>query len=144
MQYRQARRGRTFVARLEDGESIHEALEGLAEREGVQRAAVHLFGGVKASHLVTGPENLDPPIRPHYEPFDDARELVGFGTIFPCEGRPSLHFHVATGRGREARVGCPRHPTTVFLVHEAVIQELLDLDGERRWDERIGAHLLEL
>ena len=144
MDYCEGKAGRVFVLRLGDGEAIYDAIEGVCQREGVRSATIQAVGGIRSSRIVTGPETVTLEIDPHYEEFDDARELVGVGTIFMCEGKPTLHFHAGVGRGREALVGCPRGGAKVFLVMEVVIQELLDVDAERRLDPVSKAHLLAI
>lgn len=144
MKYAQGSTGRVFVARLGDGESIYDRVETLAEHEGVRAASVLAVGGIRSADIVTGPEEVSLEIQPHFEQFDDARELVGVGTLFMSEGRPTLHFHAGVGRGREALVGCPRGGAKVFLVLEVIITELVGVDAERRLDPVSKAHLLEI
>jgi len=101
-------------------------------------------GGIRSGKVVCGPKNLTGLIEPQFETFDDARELVGFGTLFPQAGEPSLHFHAGIGRGDEAIVGCPRAAMSVYLVLELVIIELLGIQGTRELDEDFGVHLLKI
>jgi len=143
MQYTQGALGRVFVARLHDGESVYTAVEEIAARENITSAVVYAIGGMRKGKVVTGPEQPTGPIVPHVEEFDDAREVVGIGTVFQQEGRPSLHFHAGIGRGREALVGCPREGMAVFLVLEVIIIEMTGLDAERAADES-GLHLLKI
>jgi len=143
MQYTLGNLGRVFVARLEEGESVYQAVEEIAGRESIQSAAVFAIGGMRSGKVVTGPEQPTGPIVVHIEAFDDARELVGIGTVFPQEGRPSLHFHAGIGRGKEALVGCPREGMSVFLVLEVVIIEMTGLEAERAMDAS-GLHLLKI
>jgi predicted DNA-binding protein with PD1-like motif len=147
MQYSECRQGRTFVARLEDGEAIYDAIEKLAEREKIHAATVLAIGGVRRACVVTGP--ADPTtlraIVPQVQRFDDAREIVGIGTIFQSQGRPSLHFHAGIGRGETALVGCPREGAECFLILEVVVIEWLGLDSaERLTDAESGFRLLDL
>ena len=144
MEYAQGTLGRVFVARLEEGESIYDAVEEIARKEGIASAAVLALGGMRRGKVVTGPENPTGRIVPHYEEFDDARELVGVGTLFPQEGAPSLHFHAGIGRGASALVGCPRAGMAVFLVLEVIMIELLDIAAARELDEAAGVHLLKI
>ena len=144
MRYAQGTLGRVFVARLEEGESIYDAVEEIARKEGIASAAVLALGGMRRGKVVTGPENPTGRIVPHYEEFDDARELVGIGTVFPQEEKPSLHFHGGMGRGDSALVGCPRAGMAVFLVLEVVIIEILGVSAERALDEAAGLHVLQL
>jgi predicted DNA-binding protein with PD1-like motif len=144
MNYTQGRLGRVFVARLEDGESIYDAVTEIARREVVAAAAVLAVGGVRRAKVVTGPENPTGKIVPHVEEFDDARELVGIGTLFLQDGAPSLHFHAGIGRGDSALVGCPRVEMSVFLVLEVVIIEMADVNAARVLDEASGLNLLRI
>lgn len=144
MEYRAGRLGRVFVARLNDGESVYEAVEEIARREQVSSAAVLAIGGMRRGKVVTGPVSPRGKVVPHYEEFDDARELVGVGTLFLSEGQPSLHFHAGIGRGDSALVGCPRAGMSVYLVLEVVIIELLNVPATRELDEASGLRLLTL
>jgi len=144
MNYTQGSLGRVFVARLEDGESVYDVVEEIARRENIKAASVLGIGGMRSGKVVTGPESPTGEIVPHYEEFDDARELVGVGTLFMSEGKPSLHFHAGIGRGESALVGCPRGGMSVFLVLEVIIIELLDVKAERALDEGSGLRLLKI
>ncbi|MDO8585428.1 MAG: DUF296 domain-containing protein [Armatimonadota bacterium] len=144
MEYSKGSLGRVFVARLREGESIYEAVEEIAAREGIGSAAVLAVGGMRSGKVVTGPESPTGEIVPHHETFDDARELVGVGTLFPQNGKPSLHFHAGIGRGDKALVGCPRDGMSVFLILEVVIIELLGIGAERTLDPETGFHLLSI
>ena len=144
MKYTRGQLGRAFVARLEDGESVYDAVEEIAGREGITAAAVLAVGGMRKGKVVTGPENPTGAVIPHYEEFDDARELVGVGTVFLNEGKPTLHFHAAIGRGDSALVGCPRAGMSVYLVLEVVIIELVGVAAERAYDAGSGLGLLRI
>ena len=144
MNYTSASLGRVFVARLEDGESIYTAVEEIARKETISSAFVLAVGGMRKGKVVTGPEHPTGPIVPHYEEFDDARELVGVGTVFLQDGVPSLHFHAGIGRGDSALVGCPRAGMSVFLVLEVIIVELVGVSAERVMDEAAGLRLLQV
>ena len=144
MEYTQGSLGRVFVARLHDGESIYTAVEEIAEREGIKSAAVLAVGGIRSGKVVTGPKNTTGKIVPHYEEFDDARELVGAGTLFQQEGKPSLHIHTGIGRGDKALVGCPRAAMAVYLILEVVIIELVGINATREMDLEFGVHLLSI
>ncbi|MHB0913420.1 MAG: PCC domain-containing protein [Armatimonadota bacterium] len=82
MRYTEGKLGRVFVARLEEGDSIYDAVHEIAEQEKLASAAVLAVGGVRKAKVVTGPENPTGKIVPHYEEFDHPRELVGVGTLF--------------------------------------------------------------
>jgi predicted DNA-binding protein with PD1-like motif len=144
MKYTKGNLGRVFVARLEDGESVYEAVEEIAARESIDSAAVLAVGGIRRGKVVTGPVNPTGKVVPHYEEFDDARELVGVGTVFPQDGKPSLHFHAGMGREDTALVGCPRAGMSVYLVLEVIIIELTGVDARRELDLNAGVHLLKI
>ncbi len=144
MEYTQGRLGRVFVARLEDGESIYDVVEEIARRQDISAASVLAIGGIRKGKVVTGPENPTGKVIPHYEEFDDARELVGVGMLFPHEGKPSLHFHAGIGRGDSALVGCPRAGMSVYLVLEVIITELVGIEAKREHDPGPGVSLLRV
>jgi len=144
MRYTEGKLGRVFVARLEDGESIYDAVEEIARRENIHAASVVAIGGMRKGKVVTGPVNPSGEIVPHIEEFNDARELVGAGTVFTSDGKPTLHFHAGIGRGSSALVGCPREEMTVFLVLEVIITELLGVRAERAHDEESALKLLRV
>jgi predicted DNA-binding protein with PD1-like motif len=144
MRYTEGKLGRVFVARLEEGESIYEAVESIAVKENIKCASVTAIGGMISGKVVTGPENKRGKIVPHFEEFDDSREIVGVGTLFPQDGKPSLHFHAGIGRRDRALVGCPRAAMSVFLILEVVITEILGVDASREFDAELGVSLLKL
>lgn len=144
MEYTQGAFGRVFVARLSDGESIYEAVEEIAANEGIKSAAVMAVGGMRSGKVVTGPKSTTGKIVPNVQEFDDAREIVGFGTLFEQEGKPSLHIHIGIGREDKALVGCPRIEMSVYLILEVVIIELTGVEAKREMDPEFGVHLLKI
>ena len=57
MKYSQAKPGRIFVLRLEDGDIVHEVIESFAREHAIGAAALVILGGAdKESRLVVGPE----------------------------------------------------------------------------------------
>ena len=146
MKYSQARQGRTFVIRLEDGEILHEEIERLARQESIRAAALIVVGGADAgSRLIVGPEKArSTPIRPLEAVLDNVHEIAGTGTLFPDEdGEPLLHMHIAGGRQSSTIVGCVRAGVKVWHVLEVVLFELADTSGVRTLDARTGFKLLE-
>ena len=147
MKYTQAKWGRIFTVRLEDGDVVHTCLEKLAAAEGIQRAAVILIGGVDTdSTLIVGPEKgRELPVKPMEYVLDNVHEIAGVGTIFPNKaGKPVLHMHAACGREGETRSGCIRAGVKTWHVGEAVIMELTDNPAVRKKDPSIGFELLEM
>jgi predicted DNA-binding protein with PD1-like motif len=144
MEYQTGKVGRVLVARMFDGEDVYAQIEALAAKEKIQSAVLWLVGGLKSAKVVVGPKSPTGRIEPMFRSFDDAREIAGVGTIFPDESGPKLHLHAAIGRGDEVLAGCPRGGASVFCVLEAVIVEILGVDGRRVMDEELGLKLLRL
>ncbi len=146
MRYSEARPGRVFVIRLEQGEIVHEVLERFAADKGVRSATVLMVGAAdKGSRLVVGPEDGDAhPVVPLGHLLSKAHEMAGVGTLFPDEnGRPSLHVHTALGREGGATVGCIRRGVVVWLILEVIMFELVGTDARRIKDIATGFELLE-
>lgn len=147
MKYSQARQGRIYVIRLEDGDIVHEAIERLAKSEGVQAAFVTILGGAdQGSRLVVGPEVSRgvSPVNPLLHELKDAHEVVGTGTIFPNDtGQPVLHLHLACGRKEATVTGCVRSGVKVWHVMEAILVELLDTSAIRVLEPGTGFQLLQ-
>ena len=145
MKYSQAKQGRIFVIRLEDGDIVHEAIETLAREESVAAGAVIIVGGADGgSRFVVGPEEgRTQPIVPMEYVLSDVHEVAGTGTLFPDdEGQPVLHMHMACGRNSETVTGCIRSGVRVWQVMEAILFELVDTSGVRQADEQTGFKLL--
>ena len=142
MDYQVGKIGRVVVARGFEGEDVYARIEALAARENIDSALVVVIGGLRSARVVVGPKSPTGKIEPNYTEFDDARELVGAGTIFRDGGEASLHLHAGIGRGREALVGCPRGGAKVFCVLEVVIIEIDGSDACRRLDAELGLKLL--
>jgi len=139
--------GRMIVARGFDGEDVYAGIESVAAKENVRSAVVIIVGGLRKGRVVVGPVSPDGRPEPQYVEFDDAREIVGVGTIFMDAetDRPSLHLHAGIGRGgQEPIVGCPRGGATVFCVLEAILIEIKGVEADRRIDPETAFKLLTL
>jgi predicted DNA-binding protein with PD1-like motif len=146
MKYSEAKTGRVFVLRLEDGDILHESIEAFAAAHGIRAAALLALGGADTgSILVVGPEEgRSVPIVPMERVLDNVHEVAGVGTLFPNEaGKPVLHMHVAGGRGEEAITGCVRQGVQVWHVVEVVLWELTGTNSRRLLDPATGFELLE-
>lgn len=147
MKYSEAKQGRVFILRLEDGDIVHECIERFAIKHGVAHAALTLHGGAdRGSVLVTGPRDgrCPPPIVPQTTTLSDVHEVVGSGTLFPnAEGTPILHVHLACGRGEKTLTGCIRTGVKTWHVMEVVLIELVDCTARRLPDAVSGFELLE-
>ena len=81
MKYAQGRIGRVFQVTLEEGEEVCPCLTSLAIREDIRSAVVLCVGGIRRGKLVTGPKDPHAKSETLYREFDDAREILGFGTL---------------------------------------------------------------
>ncbi len=146
MKYSEARQGRTFIIRLEDGEVIHQEIENFAKNHSINSAYLQILGGVDSdSKLVVGPENgRAKKIIPMEYTIDNVHEVTGTGTLFPDEnGEPTLHMHIACGRNGETITGCIRNGVKTWHILEVVIVELLGSTARRIYDETTGFKLLQ-
>ncbi len=144
MEYDIGKIGRVVVARGFEGEDIYAGIEGLAAKENIRSGVVFLVGGMRKGKVVVGPVNPTGPIEPNFREFDDAREIVGVGTIFCDEAGPKMHLHAGIGRGDVAIVGCPRGGATVFCVLEVVLLEIEGVNAQRKLDPEIALKLLTI
>ena len=145
MKVSEAKMGRVFVIRLEDGDVLHEEIERFAAEKGVRAATLTAVGGVDAgSRLVVGPEEgRSEKIVPMNLILDNVYEATGSGTIFPDEeGNPILHMHLACGRGDQTITGCVRRGVKVWHVLEIILTELIGTRAVRRPDTATGFNLL--
>jgi predicted DNA-binding protein with PD1-like motif len=145
MKYSQAKPGRIFVVRLEDGETLHECIEAFARKMKIRAAALVVLGGAdKDSILVVGPDkSRAKKINPMELTLGDAHEISGTGTIFPnSKGEPVLHMHISCGRKKSTVTGCVRRGVKVWHVMEIVIWELTGTSAKRLHDPNTGFELL--
>ncbi len=146
MKYSEAKQGRTFILRLEDGEVIHEVIEKFAIDHSIKSAYLQIVGGVdRDSSLVVGPENgRSETIIPMTHTLTDVYEVTGTGTVFPDEsGQPIVHMHTACGRNDATITGCIRNGVKTWQVLEVILVELTDCSATRLYDDVTGFKLLQ-
>ncbi len=120
--------GRVFALKLEPGDHLIADLARLAEERQIGTALVLFQGATGDTQMVLG-------FRPHSpvaRDFDrisssEHREVIGLGSITRADGKPKVHLHAGTGRGRE-----------VFIAH---IEEALTFGMEAFVVEVLGADL---
>lgn len=144
MKYQQGSFGRVFLLRFDDGDDLLKEIKTLASREKVKVGTIMLIGGIRSAEMVTGPKEAVIPPDPQWLGFNDAREVLGFGTLFWKDDEPMVHLHGSVGRGKETFTGCIRKESSVYLVVEAVITELVGISARRVMNEKAGLALLEL
>ena len=145
MKFSEAKHGRTFVIRLEDGEIVHEEIERFARKQSIQAAALIIIGGAdKDSKLIVGPEHgRAETIIPLNQILDNVYEVTGTGTLFPDDkGSPVLHMHMACGRETHTTTGCVRTGVRVWHIMEVILFELTDTTATRIYEPQIGFKLL--
>lgn len=145
MKYSEAKFGRVFVIRLENGEIVHEEIEKFALEHGIEAAALIVLGGAsEGSRLVVGPETThDRPVNPMQHLLGGVHEVSGTGTLFPDEsGRPVLHMHMACGRNDSTVMGCIRSGVKVWEIMEIIVFELVGSTGRRVLEPELGFKLL--
>jgi len=145
MKYSQAKQGRVFIIRLEDGDIIHEEIERLAKTESVNAASLIIVGGAdEGSSLVVGPEDgRSQPVNPMVRVLDNVHEVVGTGTLFPNDqNEPKLHMHIAGGRKSTTVTGCVRHGVKAWHILEIIMIELVGATATRVPDPITGFELL--
>jgi predicted DNA-binding protein with PD1-like motif len=144
MEYQAGRPGRIIIARFKDGDDVLAGLMEIATRENIRAASFNLVGGMKKGRFVVGPESEEMPPVPVWRELTESHEAVGFGTIFWQGEQPKVHFHGAYGKHDSVKAGCMREGNEAFLVLEAVITEILDVDAVRELDPASGMVLLRL
>ncbi len=145
MRYSQAKQGRIFIIRLEDGDIVHEEIEKFSREKSIKAAALIILGGAdKGSKLIVGPEHgRREPIIPMEHILDNVHEIAGTGTIFPDEkGKPVLHMHMACGRKTSSVTGCVRKGVKVWHIMEVILFELVDTTAVRAFEPTTGFELL--
>lgn len=146
MKYSEARPGRVFVLRLEDGDVVHAVIEQFAIDQQIEAASLIIVGGADdSSRLVVGPrEDRGLPLEPMQHVLAHAHEIAGVGTIFRDEaGVPLLHMHMACGRGGTTVTGCIRGGVKVWRVMEVILHELAGTTARRVMEEPLGLKLLQ-
>ena len=146
MRYSEARSGRVFVIRLEDGDIVHREIEKFAEEKSINAASMIILGGADmGSELIVGPEDgSSSPVVPMVHKLTNVHEVVGTGTLFPDDdGKPVLHMHIAGGRNDSTITGCIRNGLKVWKVMEVILTELNDSTGVRILDSESGFKLLQ-
>ncbi|MGW8221996.1 MAG: PPC domain-containing DNA-binding protein [Syntrophobacteria bacterium] len=146
MKYSEAKHGRIFVIRLEDGDIVHDEIERFAREKSIGAAALIIVGGAdQKSKVVVGPERgRATPVVPMEHVLDEVHEIAGVGTLFPDDaGNPVLHMHMACGRKSSTITGCIREGVRVWHVMEVIVFELADTTGVRTHDSKTGFKLLQ-
>ncbi|GAQ93933.1 predicted DNA-binding protein with PD1-like DNA-binding motif [Thermodesulfovibrio aggregans] len=144
MRYQKGNTGRVFIAKFEDGENPLSELIEMAKKEKIFSAVFWLIGGLKNGRFVVGPESDALPPVPIWREIKGNHEIVGIGTIFWYKDEPKIHLHGVYGREDSVKMGCLRENPEVFLIVEAVIMEIIDVNVARDFDEKSKMILLNI
>jgi predicted DNA-binding protein with PD1-like motif len=144
MEYQVGRPGRTAVVLFHDGDDVLEGLADVVRRENFRAASFSLVGGLKKGRFVVGPETEEMTPKPVWRELNESHEVLGVGTIFWQGETPKIHFHGTYGKRDSVKAGCLREGSEAFLVMEAIILEILEVDAVREVDPASGMSLLKL
>lgn len=146
MRFSEARQGRVFILRLEDGDIVHETIERFAMDQGIAAAVLVAVGGADdGSRLIVGPESdRGLPLNARQLVLHHAHEVTGTGTLFRDEQeQPLLHMHLACGRGDRTVTGCIRGGVKVWQVMEVILFELCGTTARRALEAPLDLKLLQ-
>jgi len=132
------------VLRFDDKDDLLNEMKSVAFKEKIKVGTIMLLGGLRHAGVVSGPREAVIPPDPMWIKVSDGREVLGFGTLIWKGNEPIIHLHGAVGRDRETITGCIRKESSMYLVVEAVITEILGIDAVKTLDENTGLVMLEL
>ncbi len=142
MQYQEGKIGRVFAIRFDHNDDLLLNLKELIINEKVEAGMVFFLGALEEGKLVVGPEKMSVPPIPIWTSFADGREVFGIGTIFWDQEAPNIHIHFSAGRGKEILAGCLRKEARVYLVIEAFVIEVTDINAQKQYFDEIGISML--
>ena len=132
------------MLRFDDKDDLLNEMKSVAFKEKIKVGTIMLLGGLRHAGVVSGPREAVIPPDPMWIKVSDGREVLGFGTLIWKGNEPIIHLHGAVGRDRETITGCIRKESSMYLVVEAVITEILCIDAVKTLDENTGLVMLEL
>jgi len=143
MEYAKGEVKRVFVIRFDHGDNFLDGLAEVVRQENIRAAWFHVLGGIKRAEVVTGPEQPTMPPEPVWRQIDEAREVIGLGSVFWAEEEPKIHLHTALGHHGETICACLRKNAEVYLILEVYLVEISGLDAQRPWYGEGGFNRLE-
>jgi predicted DNA-binding protein with PD1-like motif len=141
MHYTEAKLGRVFYLRIDDGEDLLSSLQQFVTEKNISAGFVHLIGALREGSIVTGPKEPVLPPDPLYQHYGNCWEVIGFATITSGKEQPHIHIHASIGKGSHAITGCLREKANAYIIVEAVIIEMTGADIFRQKDTRTGLEL---
>ena len=145
MDYRTGSIGRVLAIRFDQGDDLLEGLKEIVLKENIKNGWFQILGGVRNAEVVTGPKEPVMPPDPVWRNVDEAREVVGTGSVYldTVDGtEPRIHLHAAMGHHGDTLTACIRENTRVYLILEVMLFELQGFDASRPWYEEGGFNRL--
>ncbi len=136
MDYAQGKIGRIFSIRFDHGDDFLQELQNVVEKENIRTGWFHVLGGLLEADVVIGPQEPVMPPEPIWQDVKEAREVLGFGTIFWNEDGPKIHLHAALGHHGETITACVRKGTKTYLILEVFLVEVDELPADRPWFQK--------
>lgn len=134
MDYRTGKTGRVVVIRFDNDDDMLQELLHVVRKEHITAGYFTIIGGLRQADVVTGPMEPTMPPVPVWARVEGAREVVGVGSIFLDENDdPKIHLHTALGHHGQTTTACVRKGTKTYLILEAYLTEILDLEATRPW-----------
>ena len=134
MDYTTGTIGRVFTIRFDDGDDFLTELGELAKKEGIKAGWFNIIGGLRQAEVVTGPKEPVMPPEPVWAKVDEAKEVIGVGSIFCDENNiPKIHLHTSLGNHGSTMTVCIRKGTKTYLILEVYLIEITEIDATRPW-----------
>lgn len=142
MKAQEGKLGRVFILAFDHEEEILGPLKKFVKEKNIKAGFIHLLGALQNAEIVCGPKETKLPPEPIRKKIKEAQEVIAIGSIFWEGQEPKIHLHAALGRGEKAFLGCIRKAAKVFITIEAMIQEVTDINFEKKLDPRTGLSTL--
>ncbi len=142
MDYRTGSIGRVLTIRFDHDDDFLEGLKEIVLKEKIESGWFQILGAVRHADVVIGPEEPVMPPKPIWTNVDEAREVIGTGSVYMDGDEPKLHLHAAMGFHGETLTACVRKNTKVYLILEVLLFELEGINAGRPWYEKGGFNRL--
>jgi len=144
MKYDRVQIGRSFIVKFDHNDDFYTEIHRLCDIEEIHAGFVTFLGAIKKSSVVVGPRDESLPPKPVMRTINTPHEVVGVGSIFMKDGKPSVHTHTIFSDQKGSFVGCIRDISHIFIVVEAYITEFINCNAVRTFDEETGLDLLDI
>ena len=142
MDYRTGSIGRVVMIRFDHGDDLLSGLKDVIRKEQIKSGWFQILGGLQQAGVVTGPKQPVMPPDPVWRDVDEAREVVGSGSVYMDGDEPRIHLHAAMGHHGDTLTACIRKNTRVYLILEVILFELQGIEAGRPWYEEGGFNRL--